>query len=172
MKQQQPPPNNLPARSTSSLPVSPAAHKADIVATLKRLGADTFDLWLPETRSLPKIIGQGEIIEGIIYGRYRLSTGQPPGRGVLVATNHRILFIDRKWLFMRANEIAYDVVSAIGQSTSGIVRVVTLSTRVGDISVRTFNKRCAQTFIHAIELHLFNRWNPSPYEILWPKWSP
>ena len=132
-------------------------HKANIIGTLRRLGANRYDLLLPETHSLPNLVQPTETIEGVLYGRYHLSTGQPPGRGVIAATNKRLLFIDHKPLFMRAAEVAYDAVSAVTSSRVGPMGYVTINTRMGDITVRTFNQHCATTFVQAIESHIFNR---------------
>jgi len=65
----------------------------DMQATLRRLGANVYDRLLPETHGLPQVLMDNEIIEGIVYGRYRFSNNTR-GRGALVATNKRVLFID------------------------------------------------------------------------------
>ena len=133
----------------------------------KGLGADTYDLWLPETRSIIRFLAPSETIEGVVYGRYRQSGGRPPGRGMLAATARRIIFIDHKPLFVNADEISYQVVSGISHSSTGFIDTVTLSTRVGEITVRTFNPRAANLFVQAIERHIFDQ--PADFRPLAPE---
>lgn len=141
---------------TPLLPPGSAEHRAAVINALKRLGADRYDMLLPETRSLPGILVAGEALEGVVYGRYR-QTDKPAGRGVLVATDRRVILIDHKPLFLSASEISYDVVSGVAQSRTGFMDTVTLSTRMGNVSIRTFNRHCAASFVHAIEVHIFSR---------------
>jgi hypothetical protein len=118
---------------------------------LRKLGAVQYDLWVPETGALPGIIHDDEEIVGIVYGRYTKSATHETGRGVLVATTQRILLIDKKPLLMKCDELMHSVVSAVSFSKVGIAGTVSLHTRMGDINVRTFNKKCATGFVKAIE---------------------
>jgi hypothetical protein len=121
---------------------------------LRAAGADTYDLLLPESRGLPLIIEEAETILGVVYGRYKMNP-KLHGRGILVATKHRLLFLDKKPLFIRCNEIPYVQVSGISYSQVGLGGTVTLNTRMGDITIRTYNHTCATTFVHSIESHIF-----------------
>lgn len=129
----------------------------DLQTTLKRLGANLYDRHLPETHSLQQLLMDNETLEGIVYGHYSFTNNPSKGRGVLVATNRRIIFIDHKPLFQRTTEVTYDVVSGIARSSTGLFGIVTLSTRLGDIAVNTRNQRSAATFVQAIENHIFHR---------------
>ena len=111
---------------------------------------------LPETKTLPFVIHPDEQILGIVYGRYKQSdNGEHVSRGALVATNHRLLLINKKPLFVKCEEISYRVINGITYSRVAIAGTVTLHTRMGDISLRTFNQRCAQNFVEAIEAGIF-----------------
>src|SRR5438128_176623 len=68
---------------------------------LKQGGAVRYDLILPETHYLRYVIRSDEHIKGSVYGKHAT------GRGVLVATNQRVLFIDKKPLFVHIDEIGY-----------------------------------------------------------------
>jgi len=131
-------------------------HKEQIHAELLELGAVPYDLWLPETHALPLIIHPNEHITGIVYGRYHQEDGHQVGRGALVATNTRILLIDKKPLFIRCDEVTYEVVSGVTYTTLGFVGTVTLHTRIGAISVRTFNQKCAESFVESVEATIFS----------------
>ncbi|HEX7633176.1 MAG TPA: PH domain-containing protein [Candidatus Saccharimonadales bacterium] len=134
-------------------------HKKELERTLRKLGADKYDLTVPETHMLPRVIQPNEEIMGVVYGRY--VRDEPAGkkiigRGLLVATDKRVLLIDRKPVFIKNNEIAYKVVSAVTYSKVAFIGTVTLHTRLGNINVRTFNDACATGFVRAIEKQLFS----------------
>jgi hypothetical protein len=135
-----------------------AAHKVTIERALRAIGADGYNKALPETRILPLIIHPSEIIEGIMYGRYKQEQSGVEtliGRGALVATDQRVLLVDKKLFFVRCDEISYSAISGITYSRVGFGRTVTLHTRTGDISARTFNQVCAHHYIEAVEAHIF-----------------
>ena len=129
-------------------------HSEQIEDRLRDLGADNYDLLLPETHTLPLVIRPGEVITSVVYGRYKLSNGAI-GRGALVATDSRVLLVDKKILSLRFDEIAYAAVTAITYIKVGPTATITLHTRVGDFSVRTFNWKCAQNFIADLESTIF-----------------
>jgi hypothetical protein len=127
-------------------------HQKTINEDLRALGVGRYDFWLPETHTLPYIIHPDEHIKGIVYGHYKHSASEPAsGRGALVATDSRILLIDKKPLFLRCDELTYHVVSGVTYTKVGMAGTVTLHTRAGDIQMRTLNSRCANTFVAAIE---------------------
>lgn len=134
-------------------------HAKQIKRQLRGLGAVGYDLILPETSVLPIVLRPNEIIEGIVYGRYtqHAMEGTTVGRGALVATNRRVFLLDHKPLYLKCDEVAYETVSGVKYSRTGLIGTVTLHTRVGDITVRTFNQRCAHSFVKSIENEVFNR---------------
>lgn len=132
-------------------------HQRSIEDELKDAGADAYDLLLPETHLLPLIIQPDETIIGIVYGRYKKHqpVGEPViGRGALVATDKRVLLVDKKPGFYNCDDIAYRAVSAVSYTSAGPAANVELHTRLGDIDVRTFNKQCGKFFSHAVETKL------------------
>lgn len=135
-------------------------HGQAIETTLHELGADRFDLILPETHMLPLVVQTDEHILGVIYGHYEHVERSQKGRGALVATDRRVLLIDRKLLFVHCEEISYDIISAVTYSRVMQGHTVTLHTRIGDIHIHTFNQKCVRNFTEAIEQRIFSR--PSP----------
>jgi len=130
----------------------------EIRKRLRELGAVKYDLWLPETRSLPHVIRPAERIEGVVYGRYvQPGEHQTVGRGVFVATDQRLLLLDKKPLFVRCDEIPYEVVGGVTYSKVPLAVTLVLHSRTGDISLRTFNERCARGFVDALEERLRTR---------------
>ncbi|MBC7546780.1 PH domain-containing protein [Candidatus Saccharibacteria bacterium] len=123
----------------------------EIDRVLKSLGADRYDLLLPETHTLASILHPDEQIIGIVYGKYRIQNNPQSGRGALVATSNRVLLIDKKPLFEKIDEMTYQVISGVTYSKVSIAGTVTLHSRVGDIAIRTLNHKCARSFLEAIE---------------------
>lgn len=133
-------------------------HVLHVHDNLKRVGANSYDMHLPETYAIPFIIRAEEEIQGIIYGRYRTmdsnasaTRARSAGRGVLLVSNHRVVFLDKKPTFLHYDEIPLDLISGVTFTKAGIASRVRLHTRMGDYTVRTFNQHCANIFIHAIE---------------------
>lgn len=139
-------------------------HKKQLYADLKSLGAVQYNLRLPETHCLPEIIHLDERLQGIVYGRYKQhprygqeSKAPSNGRGALVVTDKRVLFIDKKPLFLRCDEVPYDIISGVTYTKAGLIGTVTLRTRAGDFAIRTLNQRCATRFVEAIEAICFEQ---------------
>ena len=129
---------------------------------LKRLGANHYDLWLPEVRRLACFIQPDERLLGIVFGRYTEKNPQGQSmlsRGALIATDQRVLLLNKKPLFERCDEISYLVISGVSYTHVGPVGNVVLHTRIGDVNVRTFNQRCARGFVQAIEASIYHNDN-------------
>lgn len=123
----------------------------DIKQRLRELGAVRYDLVLPETKYLQAVIKPDETILGVVFGRYVRSTSSTVGRGVLVATDQRLLLIDRKPLFTNVDEFAYDAVGGVKYAHAVLAGTVTVHVVGGDIKLRTFNDKCARIFTGAVE---------------------
>lgn len=121
---------------------------------LRQLGAVMYDLWLPETKALTTVLRPDEKLLGVVYGRYRFGQKKEISRGMLVATDQRVFILNKKPMFTQNDEFAYWVVSGVDYARVGIMGNVTLLTRIGDIHLRTFNRRCAETFVAAIDANI------------------
>ena len=122
--------------------------------TLKALGAVSYDLALPETKAMSSVIHPGEKILGVVYGRYKDDKDGTVSRGVLIATDQRVVLLNKKLLYKQNDEFAYRVISGVEYGRVWPMGTVSLHTRMGDIHVRTFNRKCAETFVAAIEPNL------------------
>ena len=131
--------------------------KAQILVALRMLGADEYDTLLPETRYIAQLLREDEVPLGIVYGKYEKTNPPYRGRGLLVITDHRILLVDKKPLFLQYDEIKFNMVSGIQYGKTFAAETVTLNTRIGDIVFRTFNDRCAQKFVQIVEDMLFDK---------------
>lgn len=120
-------------------------HKLRIQNELRNAGATLYGLLKAEGRHLPHIINHDEHIEAIAYGRY------PKGSCMLVATDSRIVFLDKKPLFTFFDEVMYDIVSGVACSTQGYFAAVTLHTRFNDFCISFVNSNAAKKFVDYIE---------------------
>ncbi len=121
------------------------SHKNRIYQELTNVGIDSLSLFRAEGRYLPSVIYEDEHIGGAIYG---LGQG---GWCMLVATEKRVIYLDRKPFFTTKDILTYDIVSGIQSNTTGPFSSVTLQTRVGDYALRFVGKRAADVFIKYIE---------------------
>jgi hypothetical protein len=126
---------------------------------LRRIGADAYDLRLPETHTLPLVVQPNERMEGIVYGRYvyRAIDAEFISRGAVVITNTRVLLVNKKPFYVSCEEVAFDRVSGITYNRVGPIGHVILHTKLGDIDIRTFNQQCARHFTKAVEAKLYNQ---------------
>lgn len=132
----------------SSLPIvqTPILSEADrIKEQLKSLGVSRSALGTAESRHLPNVIHPGENIRGVVYGISK------DGFVMMLVTDKRILFIDKKPFFVNEDEVTFDVVSGITHGHAGIGSTVTLHTRIRDYQIKTLNERCARGFVEAVE---------------------
>lgn len=112
---------------------------------LKAAGAMWYDLLLFESKSLPNEIHENEHIKGVVYGHYQ------GGTGALVATDQRVIFIDKKLLFIRVDDIPFNKVSGVSYNYIGHYGTVILHTKIGDYNLRTFNLGAANKFYDYID---------------------
>lgn len=124
-------------------------HAERIKAELKQGGALPYDLLLPETYYLPTVIHPEEHIKASVYGRYNYEGSI--GRGALVATDQRVIFLDKKPLFVHYDELTFMIIGSVTYTRTAVVGYVTLHTRLGDFRLRTFNQKNAFNFVRYIE---------------------
>jgi len=105
-----------------------------------------------------------EKLLGILYGKYKHANNQPIGRGLIAATDQRLLFLDRKPFYIHFDELIYAVVSGITYAHVGFSTMVTISTRMGDVSFRTFNRTAARYFVTAVEQMVFKQQRKGSYD--------
>jgi general stress protein 26 len=112
---------------------------------LKAVGVGAVGMRAPEVNELAKILHPDEHIGGVVYGRYS------NGLAWLVATDKRVLFVDKKAFFMTTDELTYDVVSGVKNSHAGVFASIVLHTRVNDYAIRYVSLKCARIFTEFIE---------------------
>lgn len=126
----------------------------ELRTTLRSLGAFWFETRLPEVLLICNLLQENETIEAFIFGKYRHFLQDINGRGALIATNFRILLVDRKPMYLRYEEFPYQVLSGCELTPSGTLSTLALETRIGDISIRSWNKRCVSDFCKTIDSYI------------------
>ncbi len=124
-------------------------HENRIEQELRAAGMTWFGLMMAESRYLPRILNTDEHVKAIVYG------WQPGAAVLLAATDHRIIYLDKKLLFVRDDEVSYDSVRGISFLSAGLASTTILHTQVQDYTVRTFNRGCAKRFKEYVESRSF-----------------
>lgn len=89
---------------------------------LKKVGCN-FRFWnRPEIRELTNILVPGEVIAQCANGRYE------NGYALLVATNYRLLLIDKKPMFLTLEDLRFDMISELDYSAQVIEGTITVMT--------------------------------------------
>lgn len=124
--------------------MDPAHHKR-IRDELKAAGVGSIGRRTPESHELAKLIHPDEHIGGAVYGTY------PGGLAWLVATDQRVIFLDRKPLFATHDEMTYDYVTGITSTRAGFFETVILHSRSHDYSISFVNPKTARVFIQYVD---------------------
>lgn len=124
--------------------ISPREHR--IVSELHDVGVDHYQWLGPEGQELFALLRPNEHIGGVLYGR------QETGTALIVATNQRLMFIDKKPFFLKIDEIDYESLHAINYENIGFFATVTLLSSGQDYRMRTNHLKSAQEFVQYVEL--------------------
>lgn len=121
-----------------------ADHQARIKRELSAAGMTTYGQLKMGSRYLPSILAEGEHIGGVVYGRC------PNGLAMLVATDKRIIYLERRPFFSSTDDIDYSVVSGV-RRTHAVFSSVDMHTKIGNYNLRFVNPVCANKFVDYIE---------------------
>lgn len=121
-------------------------HQKRVIDDMKRLGASKLELLSSEANYLHKVIHHEEQIGGVTFGHHE------SGYCMLVATNRRVVFLDKKPFFANVDDITYGVVSGVSFGHAGFGSTLTLHTRIKDIKLMTMNDNSAKIFVDYVEL--------------------
>lgn len=124
---------------------TPKSKRKRVKRELLDAGATLYGILKSESRYLPKILHDNEHIEAVIYGQHGASSA------MLVATDERILFLDKKPMVELSDEVSYEVVSGVKFDIHMIFATVILHTPVKNYDFRFVNLRCAEKFTRHIE---------------------
>jgi hypothetical protein len=120
-------------------------HKERIIHELMEAGVTPYGLIKSESRYLPRVINEDEHIKAVIYGQHNSSLA------MLIATDKRVIYLDKKPTAELVDEISYEVVSGIELDMFIIFATVTLHAAVGNYKFQYVNPKCAEKFVQHIE---------------------
>ncbi len=120
-------------------------HRDRIAAELQRAGLNWFSIIRSEGRHLPNIIHKDEHIGGAIYGF------GSSGWCMIIATEKRVIYLDKKPFFTTKDILTYDIVSGVQLNAVGPFASVTLQTRGLEYSLKYVGHKAAEKFADYIE---------------------
>jgi nitroimidazol reductase NimA-like FMN-containing flavoprotein (pyridoxamine 5'-phosphate oxidase superfamily) len=121
-------------------------HESRIKRQLVESGVSRYALWRAEARALPASIHKDEQIMAAVYGR------TSDGSAMLIATDRRILYFDKKPFITISDEISYEVVSGVGLTQENGIRAgITVFTRMGNYTIKMANPRSVNRFKKYLE---------------------
>lgn len=137
-----------------------SAHQQRIKDELKQAGMTAYGQYKMSSRHLPRVIEDDEHIMGVVYGHAGI------GLAMLVATDKRIIYLERRPLFTSLDDISYSVVVGVRYVDAGIFPSITLHTKMGNYTLTYVNPRCAGSFEKYIENRIgqfpVNPYAPAP----------
>ena len=94
-----------------------------------------------EIKELPKILHEGEHIEGLVQGWYE------NGTGLLVSTNKRLLFVDKGLVAgVRVEDFPYDKISSIQYKTGLVFGEITIFASGNKAEIKQVEKSRTRAF--------------------------
>ncbi len=114
-------------------------------------GVSIYGLLKAESRYLPKILHDNEHIEAVIYGQHNSSSA------MMIATDERIVYLDKKPTVVMFDEVSYEVISGIEFDIHTLFATIVLHTPVRNYEFRFVNMHCAENFARHIEKHRLER---------------
>ena len=94
-----------------------------------------------EIKELPSILAEDEIIENILSGIYSNR------RGILVATNRRLIFVDKGIMGgVKVKDFSYEKISSIQYKTGMFLGEITIFSSGNDANISHIDKDVARSF--------------------------
>lgn len=119
---------------------------SSIKARLRALGASHFQLSRPEAKVLAGLLFNDEVIEAYVMGNYE------GGYGMLVATKHRLLFVDSLFTgTLIVEDVPYTMVSSTEFRLGIFLGAVTVYCRQKKYRLWWLNKRNVVDFYQYVE---------------------
>lgn len=113
----------------------------EIKDQLRACGARANILTKAETRCLPTIIYPGETIRAFVYGSH------PAGFGMMVATDRRLLYVNKAFFDTKVDEVLYVSVAAVEYDLGIRYGKLKIYTRAKDFEFKFINKRYLRPFV-------------------------
>ena len=102
-----------------------------------------------EIKELPNILWEDEVVEALIGGKYNNA------RGVLVASNKRLLFIDKGLMWgLKVEDFPYDKISSIQYSKGLLLGKITIFTYGNNATIENTDKQYCAEFCEKVRARI------------------
>lgn len=122
-----------------------------VEAQLERVGMKNRFFGRPEIKELCNILAPGEVVQHAVMGHYE------GGLALMVATNWRVLLVDKKLWFLSLEDIRYDMISQVdfyARLLDSTVSLVTISKTLTFTSWRQGRLRELVKYIQSMVMQL------------------
>jgi hypothetical protein len=117
------------------------ARLKEIKDQITRIGNNSLSMCKKEIMELPKILQADEVIEQIVSGSYE------GGHGVLVATNKRLVFVDKGTLWgCKVEDFPYDKINSIQYDTGMLMGTIKIHASGNHADIHNVDKVWAKNF--------------------------
>lgn len=120
----------------------------------KKTGLTKF-LGRKEIKELPNILWEDETVENVIQGYYN------DGTGLLVATNKRLIFIDKGIIKLKVEDFPYDKISSLQYETGIILGKMTVFTSGNRADIKNLAKNETRPFAEYVRARVTSKTEPA-----------
>ncbi len=133
------------------------ASSNQIKKELKAAKVTSYGLLKQEARYLHVLIEEDEHIKAVVYGLYGDGKGVQSSSGMMVATDRRMIFIDKKPLFTDIDEFGYGAILGINVNNAMFFSSVIIHTANKEYRFRNVNRKCARQMKLYIESNVVEK---------------
>ncbi|HOB43694.1 MAG: hypothetical protein BWY45_02970 [Euryarchaeota archaeon ADurb.Bin294] len=124
------------------------ATQEEINEQIKQIGAGGF-LYRKEVKALPSILWEDENLEKLVQGFYH------GGTGILVATDKRLIFIDKGLIYgLRVEDFPYDKLTSIQYKTGLILGEITIFASGNNAKIENIQKGEVKPFAEYVRARI------------------
>lgn len=104
-----------------------------------------------EVKELPSILWEDESVESIIQGTYN------NGNGILVATNKRLIFVDKGFVKLKVEDFPYDKISTIQYETGMLLGKMSVFTSGNRAEIKNLVKQETKPFAEYVRARITSK---------------
>jgi len=128
----------------------------EIQANMKQLDSCSKFFGRKEIKELPHILWDDELLEHIVQGSYN------NGNGILVATNKRLIFIDKGLMWgLKVEDFPYDKISSIQYETGLLLADITIFSSGNKADIKNVPNDQCRNFCEYVRARISSIKNPA-----------
>jgi hypothetical protein len=104
-----------------------------------------------EIKELPSILWEDETVENIVQGMY------VNHMGILVATNKRLLFIDKGLVKLKVEDFPYDKISSLQYETGWVSGKISIFTSGNRAEIERIDKKATKSFAEFLRARITSK---------------